>query len=102
MASSSLGLLGIEEIVVETHTFGTFISTLRASISTLRASWLNWRWTSAVAGLAATEVAAEAAADKLQRHYLEYLLRTEGLPLADAQERATALGAAVTGSEGMS
>jgi hypothetical protein len=92
---SALGLLGIEEIVVETHTFGTFVSMLRAS-------WLNWRWTSAVAGLAATEAAAEAAADKLQRHYLEYLLRTEGLPLADAQERATALRAAVTGSEGMS
>ena len=92
---SALGLLGIEEIVVETHTFGTFVGTLRAS-------WLNWRWTSAVAGLAATEAAAETAAGKLQRHYLEYLLRTEGWPLADAQERATALRAAVTGSEGMS
>jgi hypothetical protein len=92
---SALGLLGIEEIIVETHTFAIFLSSLRAS-------WLNWRWTRASAALVATEAAADAAADTLQRRYLEYLLRTERLPLAKAQEHAAALRAALTGGEGMS
>jgi hypothetical protein len=92
---SALGLLGIEEIVVETHTFAVFVGALRAS-------WLNWRWTSATADLAATEAAAEAAADKLQRHYLEYLLRSEAMPLAEARGHAAALRAAVTSTESMS
>jgi len=89
---SALGLLGIEEIVVETHTFAMFIAALRAS-------WAHWRWARAATALAATAAAAEGAADKLQRHYLEYLLRTEKLPLEEAQRRASALRAALASSE---
>ena len=92
---SALGLLGIEEIIVETHTFAIFLSTLRAS-------WLSWRWTRATTVLTATEAAADAAADTLQRHYLEYLLRTERMPLAEARGHAAALRAALISSEGMS
>lgn len=87
---SALGLLGIEEIVVETHTFGIFLSTLRAS-------WMGWRWTRAKARLDAIETAADAAADKFELDYLRYLLRTEGLPLDKAEPRAVALRAAFTG-----
>jgi hypothetical protein len=57
---------------------------------------------SSASDLAATEAAAEAAADKLQRHYLEYLLRAEALPLAEARGHAAALRAAVTSTESMS
>ncbi|MGD0606004.1 MAG: hypothetical protein ABSA53_20740 [Streptosporangiaceae bacterium] len=91
---SALALVGIEEVIVETHTFSIFISLVRAS-------WASWRWTSDAAGLAATEAAAQAAADKLRRHYLDYLLRTEGLPLEEAQGRAAALKAALISGEGL-
>jgi len=91
---SALALFGIEEIIVETQTFSIFISALRAS-------WASWRWTSDAADLAATEAAAQATADKLQRHYLDYLLRTEGLPLDEAQGRAAALKAALISGEGL-
>ena len=89
---SALGLLGIEEIVVKTHTFAIFVAMLRAS-------WAQWRWRRAAAALAATTAAAEAAADKLQRRYVEYLVRTEELPPEEAHRRAAALRAALTGSE---
>ena len=89
---SALGLLGIEEIVVKTHTFAIFVAMLRAS-------WAQWRWRRAAAALAATTAGAEAAADKLQRRYVEYLVRTEELPPEEAHQRAAALRAALTGSE---
>jgi hypothetical protein len=89
---SAFGLLGIEEIVVETRTFAIFISGLHAC-------WAHWRWTSAAAALKAAEAAAAAAAGKLQRHYLEYLLRTEKLPLEEALRRAVALRVALTENE---
>lgn len=89
---SALGLLGIEEIVVKTHTFAIFVAMLRAS-------WAQWRWRKAAAALAATTAAAEAAADKLQRRYVEYLVRTEELPPDEAHRRAAALATALTGSE---
>jgi hypothetical protein len=89
---STLGLLGIEEIVVKTQTFAIFVATLRAS-------WAQWRWRRAAAALTITAAAAEAAADKLQRRYIEYLVRTEQLPPEEARERAAALRTTVTGSE---
>lgn len=92
---SALGLLGIEEIIVQTHTFAIFISTLRASGA-------HWRQTRAAADLKTTEAAARATADKLERRYLDYLLRTEGLPLDDAEGRATALKTALIRGEGLS
>jgi hypothetical protein len=90
---SMLGLLGIEEIVVKTHTFAIFAARLRAS-------WAHWRWRGATAALAATIASAEAAADKLQRRYVEYLVRTAELPPEVANGRAVALRIALTGSEG--
>jgi hypothetical protein len=90
---SLLGLLGVEEIVVKTHTFAIFAARLKAS-------WAHWRWRGAAAALAASTAAAEAAADKLQRRYVEYLVRTAELPPEVANERAVALRIALTGSEG--
>jgi hypothetical protein len=89
---SALGLLGIEEIVVRTHTFAIFAAMLRAS-------WAQWRWGRAAAALAATTAAAEAAADKLQRRYVEYLMRTEELPPEEAHRRAAALRTALAESK---
>jgi hypothetical protein len=91
---SALGLLGIEEIVVETHSFVILVSTLRAS-------WKSWRAESAAARRSAIHAAADAAADKLRQHYLEYLLKMEELPLDQALQSAAALRSAVTGSEGL-
>ena len=92
---SALALIGIEEIIFETHTFVIFTGALRAH-------WANWRRTRAVADLTATEAAARAAATKLQRRYLDYLLRTEGLSLRDAEGRAAALKTALIRGEGLS
>lgn len=86
---SALGLLGIEEIVAETRTFGIFLSTLRAS-------WKRWRYAAATARLARIQAGTEAAAGRLQQHFLEFLLKTEGLPLDEALRRAAALKVALT------
>jgi len=88
---STLGLLGIEEIVVETRTFSIFVSGLRLS-------WARWRSSTAEARLARVRAQVRTAADKLEQHYLDHLLRTEGFPLDEAQGRAAALRAAITGS----
>lgn len=92
---SALALIGIEEIIFETHTFAIFTGALRAS-------WASWRRTRAVADLTATEAAARAAGAMLQRRYLDYLLRTEGLPVEDAEGRAAALKSALIRGEGLS
>jgi hypothetical protein len=88
---STLGLLGIEEIVVKTHTFAIFLAVLRAS-------WAQWRWRKAAAALAAASATAEAAADKLERRYVGYLVQTEELPPEEAHKRAAALRTVLTGS----
>jgi hypothetical protein len=85
---SALGLLGIEEIIVETSTFEIFVSTLRVS-------WTRWRATRASTSLARILAELEAAADKLQRHFFDYLLKTEGLPLAEARQHARAFSSAL-------
>ena len=92
---SALGLLGIEEIIVQTHTFAIFIAALRAS-------WAHWRQTRAAAALKTTKAATRAAADKLEWRYLDYLLRTEGLSLKDAEGRSAALKTALIRGEGLS
>ena len=89
---SALGLLGIEEIVVETRTFGIFLSTLRVS-------WKRWRYAAATARLARIQARIKAAAGKLQQHFLDFLLKTEGLPLDDARRRAADFKAALTDRE---
>jgi outer membrane protein OmpA-like peptidoglycan-associated protein len=55
---SALGLLGIEETVVETRTFGIFLSTLRVS-------WTRWRSAAAATRLARIQARIEAAADRM-------------------------------------
>jgi hypothetical protein len=86
---SVLGLLGIEEIVFETRTFGMFLASL----------WVSWkqrRLAVATGRLARIQARTESAADKLQRHFLEFLLKTDELVLEAAQRRAAALRAALT------
>jgi hypothetical protein len=89
---SALVLLGIEEIIVETRTLKVFLSSLRVS-------WRHWRHAAAVRRLAKIQARSEAAGRKLQHHFREFLLKTEGIPLGEAQRRATALKAALTGRE---
>jgi hypothetical protein len=89
---SALGLLGIEEIVAETRTFGIFFSTLRAS-------WKRWRYAAATARLARIQARTEAAAGRLQQHFLGFLLKTDGLPLDEARRRAAAFKDALTDRE---
>jgi len=89
---SALGLLGIEEIVVETRTFAIFHSMLRVS-------WWRWRCAAATARLARIQARIDAAAGKLQQHFLDFLLKTEGLALDQARRRAAAFRAALTDRE---
>lgn len=89
---SALALLGIEELVVETRTFAIFVSTLRMS-------WQRWRYAAAVKKLARIQAAVTAAAGKMQQHFLDFLLKTEGLPLGQARQRAAAFKAALTDRE---
>jgi hypothetical protein len=86
---SALGLLGIEEIVVETRTFSIFLSTLQVT-------WRRWRLATAAARLAKIQARIKAAAGKLQQHFLNFLLTTEGLLLDEARQRAAALRAALS------
>lgn len=89
---SALALLGIEEIVVETRTSAIFLSTLRVS-------WKRWRLAAAKRRLARIQAQIEATARKLQQHFLEFLLKVEGMPLDQARQHAAALKAALIGRE---
>jgi hypothetical protein len=89
---SALGLLGIEEIVVETRTLSMFLGTLRLS-------WKRWRHAAAETRLARIQAKVQTAAYKLQRHFLDFLLKSEGLPLNEARTRAASLKAALTDTE---
>jgi len=88
---SALGLLGIEELLVETHTFRIFVSKVRIS-------YRSWRCTRAVTRLGRITARLRAAAEKLQQHFLDFLLR-QGMPLDEARQRATALRHALVDSE---
>jgi hypothetical protein len=85
---SAIALLAIEEVVVETDTFGVFLSRLRV--------WFRRRQRSrAESGLASCRARLEATREKFQQHFLDFLLKAEGLSLDEAQQRARALTAAV-------
>jgi hypothetical protein len=86
---SMLGLLGIEEIVVETRTFGMLLSALWVS-------WQRWRLAAAKARLARIRARTEAVADKLQMQFLKFLLKADEPVLEQAKQRAAALRAALT------
>jgi hypothetical protein len=89
---SALGLLCIEEIVVGTYPFSIFRSSVRAA-------WKQSRCAAARTRLTRMEASVTAAAAQLERHFLTFLLRTERFSVAEAQERAAALKAALTEGE---
>jgi hypothetical protein len=90
---SAVALLAIEEAVVETDTFSVLVSRLRV--------WLRrWQWSRAEARVASCQARLEAAGEKFQQHFLDYLLKVEELPLEEAQPRARALKAAMFKAEG--
>jgi hypothetical protein len=85
---SAVALLAIEEIVVETDTFSVFLSRVRV--------WLRRRQSvRAKSGLASCRARLDTAGDKFEQHFLDFLLKAEGFPLAEAEQRARALRIAV-------
>lgn len=88
---SALGLLGIEEVLVETHTFGIFASRLQAAFRRGRCTRSRNR-------LGRTEARAESAQAALQQNFLEFLLN-EGVGLDEAQGRCMSLHCALLGRE---
>ena len=90
---SAIALLAIEEAVVETDTFSVFLSRWRV--------WFRRRqWSRAESRLAGCQARLEATGEKFQQHFLDFLLKAEGLPLDEAQQRAKALKAAICEPEG--
>jgi hypothetical protein len=85
---SAVALLAIEEVVVETDTFGVFLSRVRV--------WSRRR-RSASAGsqLASCRARLDATGEKFEQHFLDFLLKAEGFSLAEAQQRARALRTAI-------
>jgi hypothetical protein len=87
---SALGLLGIEEILVETQTFGVFLGKTHAA-------WQRWRCGRAATRLSMIRAQVQAAAEKLEQHFIDFLLK-EGTPLDEARQRAARLRCALTSS----
>jgi hypothetical protein len=69
---------------VETDTSSVFASRLRVRFR-------RWQLTRASTRVARYRARVEAAADKFQQHSLDFLLKSEGLGLDQAQRRAEAL-----------
>jgi hypothetical protein len=85
---SAVALLAIEEVVVETDTFGVFVSRVRV--------WSRRRQSArARAQLASCQARLDATGEKFEQHFLDFLLKAEGFPLAEAQQRAMALRSAI-------
>lgn len=87
---SALGLLGIEEILVETQTFGIFLGRVWAA-------WKRWRCARADTRLSMIRAQVSATADKLAQQFVDFLLMEE-VPVGEARQRAAALRDALTGS----
>jgi hypothetical protein len=85
---SAVALLAIEEVVVETDTFGVFLSRVRL--------WLRRRQSArARSQLASCQARLDTTGEKFEQHFLDFLLRAEGFPLAEARQRARALRTAM-------
>jgi hypothetical protein len=85
---SAVALLAIEEIVVETDTFSVFLSRVRV--------WSRRRQSMrARSQLDGCQARLDTTGDKFEQHFLDFLLKAEGFPLAEAQQRASALRIAV-------
>jgi len=90
---SAVALLAIEEAVVETDTFSVFLSRLRV--------WFRRRqWSRAESQLAGCQARLEATGEKFQQHFMDFLLKAEGLSLDEAQRRARALRTAICQAQG--
>jgi hypothetical protein len=89
---STLGLAGIEELITETRT-------MALALATVQLAWARWRHAAAVTRLATLQASILASAATVQQDFLDFLLRTEGLPLEQARRRAAALVAALTGGQ---
>lgn len=88
---SAVGLIAIEELVVETHTFRVFVANLRA--------WADRRRSAAAARrVARLESSLEAAGEQVRQHFFEFLLK-EGFDADEAQRRAVALRRALVDGE---
>jgi hypothetical protein len=90
---SAIALLAIEEVVVETDTSSVFASRLRVRFR-------RWQLTRASTRVARYRARVGAAADQFQQHFLDFLLKSEGLGLDQAQRRAEALRNALFPAEG--
>jgi hypothetical protein len=85
---SAVALLAIEEVVVETDTFGVFLSRVRV--------WLRRRQSvRAISQLAGCQARLDTTGEKFEQHFLDFLLKAEGFSLAEAEQRARALRIAV-------
>ncbi len=87
---SVLGLLGIEEILVETQTFGILMGRSRAA-------WNRRRHDRAMTQQNMIRAQVQATEEKLEQHFLDFLLK-ERTPLDQARQRAAALRSALTSS----
>jgi hypothetical protein len=85
---SAVALLAIEEVVVETDTFGVFLS--RARVSLRRRQSVH-----AMSQLASCQARLDTTGQKFEQHFLDFLLKAEGFPLAEAEQRARALRIAI-------
>jgi hypothetical protein len=89
---SAIALLAIEEVVVETDTSSVCASRLRV--------WFRRRQlTRASSRVARYRARVEAAGDKFQQHFLDFLLKSEGLSLDQAQRRTEAFENALVPAE---
>jgi hypothetical protein len=87
---SALGLLGIEEILVETQTFGMFVGRVRAA-------WHRKQHDRATTELDMVCAQVEATGEKLEQHCVDFLLK-EGMPLGEARQHAIELRSAFANS----
>jgi len=87
---SALGLLGIEEILVETQTFGVFVGRVRAA-------WHRRQHDRATTQLDMVCAQVEATGEKLEQHCVDFLLK-EGMSLGEARQHAVELRSALANS----
>jgi hypothetical protein len=85
---SAVALLAIEEVVVETDTFGVFLSRVRVSLRRRQS-------VRAMSQLAGCQARMDTTGQKFEQHFLDFLLKAEGFPLAEAEQRARALRIAI-------
>jgi hypothetical protein len=86
-----VALLGIEELVVESHTFRIFWAGLQGWRTRSQHAW-------ALTRLRRFQAKLEATGEKVRQHFFEHLVK-EGHPVDGAQQRAVALQVALVYSQ---